>query len=314
MKFSRWIILAAALLLTGCVAASVPRGEANLVPAIQGEFFIARDGTRLPLRRWDAEGPAKEPRAIIVALHGMNDYSNSFDGPGHLWAKDGFTTFAYDQRGFGQGPSPGLWPGGDVMREDFRDFVAAARADHPGVPVFAVGESMGGAVELTALAQSDPPPLDGVILAAPAVWSRSDMPLLYRAVLFLAAHLTPGLIVSGNGLKIMPSDNIPMLRALSRDPLVIKQTRVDAVQGLTDLMDEARQAPDHLGATPPILFLYGKNDQIIPRAPTEAVAAALGKRATVRVYDKGYHMLLRDLEGPMVQQDVADWIVQRLHG
>ena len=28
------------------------------------------------------------PRAIIIALHGMNDYSNSFDKPGQLWAKD----------------------------------------------------------------------------------------------------------------------------------------------------------------------------------------------------------------------------------
>jgi alpha-beta hydrolase superfamily lysophospholipase len=138
------------------------------------------------------------------------------------------------------------------------------------------------------------------------------MPLLYRAALYLAAHLTPGLILSGNGLKIMPSDNIPMLRAFSRDPLVIKETRADAVQGLVNLMDEARRAPEQLDATPPILFLYGRNDQVIPRAPTEAVAASLGSRATVRVYDKGYHMLLRDLEGPMVQQDVADWMAQRL--
>ena len=124
----------------------------------------------------------------------------------------------------------------------------------------------------------------------------------------------PGLIVSSSGLKIEPSDNIPMLRALSRDPYVIKQTRTDAVFGLVNLMDEARQAPDHLTATPPILFLYGKNDQVIPTAPAEAVGAELGARATVRFYDKGYHMLLRDLEGEHVSQDVADWIAQRKPG
>ena len=307
MAILRWAVLAGLLLLAGCVAATAPRGNAEVPPAIQNDVLVASDGTRLPLRHWDAQGKA---RAVIVALHGMNDYSNSFDGPGQSWAKQGFTTLAYDQRGFGRAPHPGLWAGSDAMRQDFRDAVAAARSRYPGVPLFALGESMGGAVVLTAMGPDLK--LDGVILSAPAVWSRADMPASYRVALFLAAHLMPGLIVSGNGLKIVPSDNIAMLRGLSRDPLVIKQTRVDAVFGLTNLMDEARQAPDHLTATPPILFLYGRNDQIIPRAPTEAVAAALGPRATVKVYDKGYHMLLRDLDGAKVQQDVADWIAGRL--
>ena len=39
--------------------------------------------------------------------------------------------------------------------------------------------------------------------------------------------------------------------------------------------------------------------------------AALGPRADVRRYDKGYHMLLRDLEGPAVNKDVADWVLAR---
>ena len=316
MKLSKWAMLAMGLLLTGCAALPAPHGTAEVSPAIQGDMFVAHDGVQLPFRHWDAAGT---PRAIIVALHGMNDYSNSFDKPARIWAKDGITTFAYDQRGFGRGPNPGLWAGGEAMRQDFVDFTALVRAGHPGLPLYALGESMGGAVILTAMAEplhagASPLKLDGVILAAPAVWSRADMPMSYRAALFLAAHLMPGLIVSGGGLKIEPSDNIPMLRALSRDPYVIKQTRTDAVYGLVDLMDEARQAPEHLTVTPPILFLYGKNDQIIPRPPTEAVIAELGSRATVRFYDKGYHMLLRDLEGDRVAQDVADWIAQRKSG
>jgi len=282
-----------------------------VTPVLQDEVFMARDGLQLPLRRWDAEG---QPRAVIVALHGMNDYSNAFDTPGQAWAKQGITTLAYDQRGFGRGPNPGLWAGGDAMRQDFADAVTAARARHPGVPVFALGESMGGAVVLSALTGAQPPALDGVILVAPAVWSRADMPLPHRIALFLTARLTPGLTLTGSGLKLVPSDNIEMLRALGRDPWFIKKTRADAVYGLVNLMDEARQAPERLTAPPPILFLYGKDDQIIPRKPTEAVIAALGPRATVRHYEKGYHMLLRDLNGGSVQQDVVEWVAQRKPG
>ncbi len=259
---------------------------------------------RLPLRHWDAPAPI----AVIVALHGMSDYSNAFDMPATWWAAKGITTYAYDQRGFGRAPNPGLWPGADALRGDLTDFVAAVRVKHPNVPVYALGESMGGAVALSALAGARPPHVDGVILVAPAVWSRSDMPLSYRAALWTTTHTMPWLDLSGNGLKIWPSDNIDMLKKLARDPLFQHETRADAVYGLVDLMDEARQAPGRLVHPPPILFLYGARDQIIPKEPTEAVIAALGKHARVRRYEHGYHMLLRDLDAKNVWSDTLDWI------
>jgi alpha-beta hydrolase superfamily lysophospholipase len=284
-----------------------------MAPQMTADVLVARDGTKLPLRHWDADGSA--PKAVIVALHGMSDYSNAFDMPGKVWSKLGITTLAYDQRGFGRSDKPGIWAGGEAMRADLNDAIAAARARYPGVPVFALGESMGGAVLLTALASDAPPAVDGVILVAPAVWSRSDMPMTYRAALFLAAHLLPGLILSNSAashvVTIIPSDNIEMLRALSRDPLFQKKTRTDTLFGLVNLMDEAREAPTRIKAPPPILFLYGARDQIIPAKPTQAVIESLGARAVVKRYEQGYHMLLRDLEGEQVDRDAAAWILNR---
>jgi alpha-beta hydrolase superfamily lysophospholipase len=297
-------LLAVAFALSACAPVMAPLGPANDTPALDGDTFLTRDGLRLPLRHWDAE----HPRAIIVALHGMSDYSDAFDMPAGWWASQGITTYAYDQRGFGKAPHTGIWPGGKALREDLSDCVEAVRERNPGVPVFALGESMGGAVVLSALADPNPPRVDGVILVAPAVWAREDMPVPYRVALWLTAHIVPGLKLSGNGLKIWPSDNIEMLRKLSRDPLFQKRTRADAVWGLVDLMDAARKTPKHLSATPPILFLYGAKDQIIPLAPTEAVAKELGRRAEVREYPSGYHMLLRDLDGPDIWKDVAEWV------
>ena len=291
--------------MAACAPVLAPRGVADATPALAGDYLLARDGEKLPLRVW---GPAR-PAAVIVALHGMGDYSNFIALPATAWATQGIATLAYDQRGFGASDHPGLWAGSDAMRADFEDAVAAAHARYPGVPLYALGESMGGAVVLSDLAGPHPPALDGVILVAPAVWSRSDMPLSYRIVLWLTAHTLPGLTVSGRGVvHIWPSDNIAMLRAYSRDPLVQKVTRADAVWGLATLMDEGRHAPEHLGATPPILLVYGSRDQVIPAAPTQAVVAALGARAVVHRYDRGYHMLLRDVDGPVVWDDVLRWI------
>ena len=305
----RILLPLALLVVSACAPTFAPVADGGVTPVVAGDSILARDGAKLPLRRWEAIGP---PRAVIVALHGMSDYSNAFDMPAKVWARLGITTLAYDQRGFGLSANPGVWAGAEAMRSDLRDAIAAARARYPGVPVFALGESMGGAVVLTALASESPPAVDGAILVAPAVWSRGDMPVLYRTALFLGAHLLPGMILSNNAaksvVKITPSDNIPMLIALGKDPLFQKRTRTDTLYGLVNLMDEARTAPDGMKTVPPILFLYGANDQVIPAKPTEAVIAALGTRATVRKYASGYHMLLRDLEGEVVDKDVADWV------
>ena len=304
MWMARPAVLLLCVIVAACAPVTAPLGLENDTPTIGADSFLTRDGLRLPLRHWDAA----HPHAVIVALHGMSDYSNAFDMPAAWWAGQGITTYAYAQRGFGKAPNTGVWPGGKVLREDLADCVEAVRARNPGVPVFALGESMGGAVVLSALAGPDPPRLDGVILVAPAVWSRSDMPVTYRVALWLTSHTMPWLKLSGRGLHIWPSDNIEMLRKLSRDPLFQKKTRVDAVWGLVDLMDAGRKAPEHLNYPPPILFLYGAKDQIIPKEPTEAAVKELGNRAEVRVYPDGYHMLLRDLDGPSIWKDVAEWV------
>ena len=293
-----------AMVLAACAPALAPHGLENATPIIESDTFVARDGMRLPLREWDA----KAPKAVIVALHGMSDYSEAFEMPAPWWAEHGITTIAYDQRGFGRAPNPGLWGGSDAMRADLSDCVEAAHAKFPGLPVYALGESMGGAVVLSALAGPHLPQIAGTILVAPAVWSRAEMPMSHRAALWLTAHLVPWLHVSGNGLHIWPSDNIPMLRKLSRDPLFQQDARTDQVYGLVGLMDDARHAPEHLTALPPILFVYGAKDQVIPREPTEAVIKALDGKAVVRRYDNGFHMLLRDLEGEHVWGDIAGWI------
>jgi len=190
------------------------------------------------------------------------------------------------------------------------DFVDVVRARHPGLPVFVLGESMGGAVAMTAFASDTPPKADGLILVAPAVWGGRAMPFAYRAILWLTAHSIGGWNLSGGGLKIMPSDNIAMLRANGRDPLFQKRARADAVYGMVRLMDEAYNATPRLKNVP-LLFAYGGNDQIIPRAPTEEVKNELRSHGKVKFYPAGYHMLLRDLDHERRWADIANWIATR---
>lgn len=307
---ARLAVLLLCVILAACAPVTAPQGLTDSAPAVSNDSFITRDGLALPLRQWNAAAP----RAVILALHGMNDYSNAFALPAPYWAGQGITTYAYDQRGFGRAPQTGLWPGEAVMDRDLADCIAAIRSRHPGLPLFVLGESMGGAVVLTTFAQERPPRVDGIILVSPAVWSRADMPFYYRAAMWFTAHTVPWMTVTGRGLKIWPSDNIDMLRKFSRDPLVIKATRTDAIWGLANLMDDARVAASALKDPPPILMLHGDKDQVIPPASAAVSAKALAAHAdfTEHIYPKGYHMLLRDLHGPDYWKDVVTWIDARL--
>lgn len=319
----RTALLLLALLLAGCtgqgtghlaapavIGNAVPPEGPPLSPSLAEKHLIAADGTALPLRTWLPEG---KPRAVILALHGFNDYSNAFDAPAEAWAKDGIATYAYDQRGFGEAPLRGRWAGTRQLDQDLATASRLLRERYPGVPLYLLGESMGGAVVITGVtgaAGAPRPDADGVILAAPAVWGRSTMNVAERVALWAGDEFFPDLTLTGRGLHIMPSDNIPMLRGLARDPLVIKATRVDTIKGLVDLMDLALASAPRM--TVPMLLLYGDRDEIVPKEPTQLWIDHLPfrQRMTRKIawYADGYHMLLRDLEGPMVWRDIEGWI------
>ena len=284
--------------------------EPQPIPHFTGASFVAADGQVLPLRKWLPDGAVK---AVILALHGFNDYSNSFEDPGKAWAKLGIATYTYDQRGFGAAPERGFWPGRAALAADAATASQILRRLYPGVPLHLLGDSMGGAVAVVAMtgeSGTPAPDVDGVILTAPAVWGRATMDLLPRLALWGGVRLMPGLTLTGRGLEIKPSDNIPMLRALAHDPLVIKETRVDTIYGLVDLMDAALDSAPLLDV--PLLVMYGAKDEIVPKTPIRRFVGSLppeGRhRAKLAWYKDGYHMLLRDLEGPIVTADVASWV------
>ena len=299
--------VASVVSLGACAPRLAQLGSEMRTPEIADGAYVTRDGLRLGLTQWLPES-GQEPQAVIVALHGMSDYSNAFAIPAPYWAARGIATYAYDQRGFGRSPNRGLWAGSEAMRRDLADFVDVARARHPGVPVFVLGESMGGAVAVSAFASGAPPQADGLVLVSPAVWGWRTLPFLYRLALWTSAHTAPWWHLSSEGLDIWPSDNIEMLRAFSADPLVIKGARADAIYGLVVLMSEGLDAVSEIDGTK-VLMVYGGNDQIIPGGATEAALEALSDGAAVKFYPDGYHMILRDLNAEPRWGDIAEWVL-----
>ena len=305
-----WALVCMGLTLVACapVVQSAARPPMGFQGArIEAERFVSFDGARLGLSTWEAQGG--EPWAVIVGLHGMNDYGQAFRVAAPYWAQHGVTTYAYDQRGFGRSPKRGIWAGEDLMVHDLRTMVGIARQRHPEAVIAVVGESMGSAVAIAAFASSSPPDADRLVLMAPAVWGWSRQPLPQKAPAWIAGRTLRGKSIEPPRIvtrRIMASDNIDYLREMGRDPNMLFSTRFDAISGIIDLMETAWARTGRIRV--PTAYLYGRQDQIIPEKPSFEAAARLKPTDQTAFYDEGYHLLMVDRQAENVWRDVESFI------
>jgi len=310
LLFRRRII--AALLLavmsgagvTACAPTVVPGGESRQAPKLTADRYVAADGTELALAHWPAaKGP---PKVVVLGLHGFGDYRNAFEEPAAIWAKAGIETYAFDQRGFGESPTRGRWPGTDTLVADALAVATLIRQQHPGVPLYIAGESMGGAVALVAADRGLE--CDGLILLAPALRSRETFGPVFSGGLWFFAHTVPWLPAGPTSIDFKPTDNPRTLEKLRNDPLMLRQPRLDMGYGLVDLMDAARDAAERVPL--PYLMLHGMGDRLVPAGAVRTAIEVMPPRRDSRLafYKEGYHLLMRDKQGPVVAADIAAWI------
>jgi esterase/lipase len=69
-----------------------------------------------------------------------------------------------------------------------------------------------------------------------------------------------------------------------------------------------RAAQDVGKAAPPTLYLYGAHDEIIPRKAAFKAASQLKPRDRSAYYAKGWHLMMRDKQGPVVWKDILAFI------
>jgi len=298
------------LILFSLFACSSPKHQPvstiRVTPSLNNNVAIMADGYRLPLNAF----LAGNPKASLITLHGFNDYRNAFTPLCTYLSEHNVHCYAYDQRGFGETQHRGLWPYENTLQNDLATMIKLIKDKHPDLPLYIIGESMGGAVVMTTFTKPNAPHVAGISLLAPAVWARHTQPWYQRLALWLTVRIAPGWKPTAKGFERVVSDNDNMLKELSKDPLVIKATRVDAIYGLTNLMDQALAAAKEISVKG--IVFYGEKDELITKQPTCEMLAniAANKANNLRfvLYENGYHMLSRDLQAENLYQDLIVWI------
>ncbi len=293
----------------------------------------AADGARLAQRRWTPEGPV---RGAVQVVHGLSEHAGRYERLARALTAQGFAVAALDHRGHGL-TAGSTGPGGfgegatsDAVLDDVRDLGERLAADHPGVPRFLLGHSLGSAVAL-ASAERDGAALAGLVLSGPL-----------GAAPDLAAALPQLETAVAGGMGEQPMDargafNAPFEPArtaydwLSRDSAAVDAYLADPLcgddvpptyrygAGMFALVTSAASPEGVTGLPPglPVLVLAGQRDPVggADAGQVTALAGLLRDRGLPvqqHVYPDARHEVFNETNRDEVVADLLAWIDQRL--
>lgn len=298
-------------------------------------WTVARDGARLAERRWTPDGPV---RGTVQLVHGLSEHAGRYERLARALTAQGLAVAALDQRGHGltaESTGPGGFGSGatsDAVLDDVRDLGERLAADHPGVPRFLLGHSLGSAVAL-ASAERDGGDLAGLVLSGPI----GVAPQLADAVPQLEAAVAGGM--GEQPMDALGAFNAPFEPArtpydwLSRDPAEVDAYLADPLcgddvpptyrygAGMFALVTRAA-SPKGVAGLPgglPVLLLAGQRDPVggIDAAQVAALAGLIRDRGLpveLRVYPDARHEVFNETNRDEVTGDLLAWLGARLGG
>lgn len=264
-------------------------------------------GIRLYTRSWL---PDRDPVAVIAISHGLGEHSGRYEALAARLVERGHAVYAMDHRGHGR--SDGARANIDRFAHvvaDFGTFAGHAGREHPGLPVFMLGHSMGGAIAFASAAHLQDV-LSGLVLSAPALGAGDAVSGLQWTLVKLLSALAPGL----GALKLPPT-------AVSRDPAVVRAYEEDPLvfhkavpaRTVSELVAAMATFPELAGRFHrPILIQHGRADTLVPLAATHDVYHLIKSQdRTVKIYDGLYHEVYNEPEREAVIADLLDWLETR---
>ena len=270
-------------------------------------WFRGAGGLSLFRRVWR---PAAACRAVLINVHGLGDHSGLYPALVEHFTARGIAVYAPDVRGNGRSPGQRAYlEHWDEYREDLACLVRSVREEEPGLPLFVLGNSLGGLIVLDYVLHH-PEGIRGVIAASPPL-GRLGVP---------APLLLLGRVLS----RLWPRFSLRTgmdLTGLARDPAVVEAVLADPLfhrVGTARLSTEVTAAIARIQAAAPrfplpLLVLHGSEDRMVPPDGSRAFVARVGHPDhELCEYPGAYHVLFADLDRERVLTDVEQWITARL--
>jgi alpha-beta hydrolase superfamily lysophospholipase len=262
---------------------------------------------------WLPEGDGSAPRAGLIVVHGVGEHGGRYANFVDRFVPQGYAVFTLDHAGHGKSSGPRCYV------DSFAEFVTTLkiftdmlRAEHPGLPTFIVGHSMGGLISTLYLIEHQAGNT-GAVLSAPAIALSDDVSAFTVALGRILSRVAP----KAGILPIDPS-------GISRDPAVVQAYRDDPLvftgklparlaAGIVDAMERARRDAPRI--TLPILILQGTADTIVNPSGAQLLHDRVSSPdRSLRLYQGYYHELYNEPEPERTRvfDDVQSWLEAHL--
>jgi len=269
----------------------------------------AFDGISLHTHQWL---PDSDPRALIIIVHGVTEHSGRYLKLIVPLVEGGFGVASYDLRGHGR--SGGVRGHVESWRDYTRDLasvIAALARQHPSVPVFLFGHSLGSLIVLGySFAPAAAGKLAGVIVCGTAVDPCGIARPMRVAMARALSRVWP---------KFRLRVKTAARAALSRDPVVEAEFRADPLRlgyvtvrfgaEMLALIERIKQTTTAFPA--PLLMLHGGADRLNSLAGARKFFGTVNQVQQDKeliVYEGGLHEPHNDLEHVRVANDVCAWL------
>jgi alpha-beta hydrolase superfamily lysophospholipase len=257
--------------------------------------------------------PAVQPRGVVIVLHGIQSHSGWYEKSCSVLAANGYVVYAPDRRGSGLNQRDrGDIDSWETLVEDVSRFVALARNQHPGVPVFVQGISWGGKLALL-YAGLNPGEVAGLILSTPGIVPQVDVSLGDKGeILWGVMHDRYGTVQIPIDQAEAFTSNPRWLEFIRSDPLTLRRCTYRFFWNDKQI---TRELPKACGAyTGPILLLLAGHDLIVDNARTvEFLARRLPSPSQVqqKTYANAWHTLEFETDITEYVRDMVAWLNER---
>ncbi|XP_030705086.1 monoglyceride lipase isoform X1 [Lagenorhynchus albirostris] len=289
---------------------SSPRRTPQSVPYQDLPHLVNADGQYLFCRYWK---PSGTPRALVFVSHGAGEHCGRYDELARMLVGLELLVFAHDHVGHGQSEGERMVVSDfQVFIRDVLQHVDVVQKDHPGLPIFLLGHSMGGAITILTAAER-PGHFSGMVLISPLVLASPESATTFKVLAVKVLNLVLPNVSLGRIDSSTLSRNKTEVDIYNTDPLICRAgLKVCFGTQLLNAVSRVERALPKL--TLPFLLLQGSADRLCDsRGAYLLMESAKSQDKTLKIYEGAYHILHKELPEvtSSVFREINTWVSQR---
>jgi len=263
------------------------------------------------MHRWQPVGV--QPSACLTIFHGLGDHGERFSGIANSIASSGVAVMALDLPGHGRSPGRrGTIKSYDSLMDEVGNTVYFATRSVPNVPVFVLGQSMGGNLVLnwTLRRPFEAKSINGLVAIAPML-RMGKMPgeKFLQVGRWLSQRLPNLRLTTPVNVEQLCSDRGGQ-DAYRQDPWVHRKMSLLLGQSLLDSGEWALENAHLLNK--PTLLMHGCDDTLTSPAATEQMAVASSDVSTLKLWPECKHDLHFELQRETIITYLVSWMQKQI--